>query len=233
MQNNNQIKKSWYKKWWGIIFITIATLLLIIFIAFSFYVYNLIKTLNSDTQYNSNSYNDLSEEVRKKIEGENNYWTGSAKPKITIVEFADFACSYCEKSFPKIREISIKYKNDVKIIYRDMPLRENSEKLAMAARCAGEQGLFWLMHDKLFQNQGIKSDSDITELAKQIGTDISKFNNCLNSNKYIQQIQKDFSDGTDLEVKGTPTWFINGNKLEGDIPLSVWEEIIGKILQKS
>ena len=114
-----------------------------------------------------------------------------------------------------------------------MPLRENSEKLAMAARCAGEQGLFWLMHDKLFQNQGIKSDSDITELAKQIGTDISKFNNCLNSNKYIQQIQKDFSDGTDLEVKGTPTWFINGNKLEGDIPLSVWEEIIGKILQKS
>ena len=233
MQNNNQIKKSWYKKWWGIIFITIATLMLIIFVAFGFYVYNLVKTLNSDTQYNSNSYNELSEEVRKKIEGENNYWVGSAKPKITIVEFADFACSYCEKSFPKIREISIKYKNDVKIIYRDMPLRENSEKLAMAARCAGEQGLFWLMHDKLFQNQGIKSDSDITELAKQIGTDISKFNNCLNSNKYIQQIQKDFSDGTDLEVKGTPTWFINGNKLEGDIPLSVWEEIIGKILQKS
>ena len=71
-----------------------------------------------------------------------------------------------------------------------MPLQENSLVLAMAGRCAGEQGLFWLMHDKLFQNQGVKSADELTELANQIGADISKFKNCLNGNKHIKQIQK-------------------------------------------
>jgi protein-disulfide isomerase len=235
MQNNNQAKKSWYKKWWRVLIIVVGALILINLVAFGFYVGSIVKDLKNSETINKKAllkYSELNAEIREKIEGKNNYWIGSANPKITIVEFGDFACPYCKKSFPKMREISVKYKDNVKVIFRDMPLQENSLVLAMAGRCAGEQGLFWLMHDKLFQNQGVKSADELTELANQIGADISRFKNCLNSSKYIKQIQKDLSDGQYLGVRGTPTWFVNGVKVEGDVPLGVWEEIIGKLLQK-
>ena len=212
--------------------IIILTLFFIILAAFGFYVYHIVKTMDNSglpRTKTSINYAALDEQTREKIEGKDNYWIGSARPKITIVEFGDFACSHTKKSFSKIREIGIKYKNNVKIIFRDMPLQKNSLDLAMAGRCAGEQGLFWLMHDKLFQNQGVNEKNDLIELANQIGGDTSKFTNCLNSQKYIKQIQKDFSDGEELGVKGTPTWFVNGVKIEGDVPLGVWEDIIKKL----
>lgn len=225
--------KPWYKKWWGILIIIILTFVLITFVAFGFYIYHIVKTTynnsytNKVSPINTESY----EKERVLIEGEGNFWLGSSGPKITIVEFSDFACPYCKNSFPKIREISLKYKNDIKYIFRDMPLHENSVDLAMAARCAGEQGLFWPMHDKLFQHQGVSASNDLLELANQIGALKNKFKNCFDTKKYLAQIQKNFSDGEDLGVKGTPTWFINGNKVEGDMPMEAWEEIIGKLLQ--
>jgi protein-disulfide isomerase len=230
-----KINKSWYKKWWGVLIIIIGTLILINIVAFGFYIYSIMQEMKSGEVIEPNSiieYAELSEETLKIIEGDNNYWTGSADPKVTIVEFSDFACPYCQNSFPKIREISLKYKDSVKIIFRDMPLQENSLNLAMAGRCAGEQGLFWLMHDRLFQNQGIYKKEDLSELANQIGADVSQFNSCLDSSKYIKQVQKDFSDGENLEIRGTPTWFINGNKVEGDIPYSTFTQIIEQLLQE-
>ncbi len=101
----------------------------------------------------------------------------------------------------------------------------------MGARCAGEQRSFWLMHDKLFQNQNqIKTNEDVLNIAKSINLDIIKFENCINSDKYKQYIQKDFDDASALDIKGTPTWFINGNRIEGNLPMDAWEEIINKIL---
>lgn len=226
------MNKPWYKKWWGIILIIIGTFILISIVAFGFYVASIIKTLNNPLEIQNISYQDIDEEVRIKIEGEDNYWIGSANPKITIVEFSDFNCPYCRNSFSKMREISIKYKNDVKVIFRDLPLLDNSTNLHLAGRCAGEQGLFWLMHDKLFQNQGITNLEEVYSIANQIGVDNNKFKSCLNSNKYINKIQKDFTDAEDLKVTGTPTWFINGQKIEGDIPYSVFAQIIDRLLEK-
>lgn len=229
---NDFIVRPWYKKWWGILIIVILTFVLITFVAFGFYIYRIVKTNYNNSYANKVLPNniELTEKERVLIEGQGNYWLGSKNPKIIIVEFSDFACPYSKNSFPKIREISLKYKNDIKYINRDMPLRENSLDLAMAARCAGEQGLFWPIHDKLFQHQGVSASNDLLELANQVGADKNKFKNCFDTKKYLAQIQKDFSAGEDLGVKGTPTWFINGNKVEGDMPLSVWEEIINNYI---
>jgi len=233
--SNGQIKKTWYKKWWGILLVVVFMLFFATLTAFAFYAYHLNKPIKNNgvdsLKKISLNYEKLNEQTRAKIEGTDNYWIGAAKPKITIVEFGDFACHHTKKSFPKIREMGTKYKNDVKIIFRDMPLQENSLKLAMAARCAGEQGLFWPMYDKLFQNQGVSKDNELVEMANQIGADTSRFAACLSDQKYIKQIQKDFSDGKDLGVKGTPTWFVNGVKLQGDVPLAVWENIIKELLK--
>jgi len=224
-----KINKPWYKKWWGILIIILSVLFLAILVAFGFAIFNEVKRLKNNPLSASITY---SGQLQEKVEGKKNYWIGSASPKITIVEFGDYACPICKKAFPKIREVSVKYKDNVKIIFRDYPVITNySANLALAARCAGEQGLFWVMHDKLFINQGVSSDEDIMELANQIGADTDRFNNCFNNRKLIPDIQNDYQDGEDLGVNGTPTWFINGNKVEGDIPYNTLIDLIENLIK--
>jgi protein-disulfide isomerase len=231
MENSN---KSWYQKWWGRTIFIFGSLILIIIIALGFYFVNLVKKIRSGEivyeQLATQTPSYKSEDHKKQIEGINNYWLGSANPKLTIVEFGDFNCSLCKNSYSKMREISLKYKENVKIIYRDFPNFENSINKAMAARCAGEQGLFWLMHDKLFQNLDTTSNDELISLAMQVGVNSAKFATCLNSNKYLQDIQKDYSDAEGLELIGTPTWFFNGYKIEGDIPYDTFIKIVESIL---
>jgi protein-disulfide isomerase len=170
----------------------------------------------------------------KIIEGENAYWLGSAHPKITIVEFGDFSCSACKNSFSVIREISVKYKDQVKIIFRDFPLvSEDSLDLSMAGRCAGEQGLFWPMYDKLFLNQGISTQDEIQNIFTQIGGNSEKFEDCFQAKRYYQDIQDDLKDADSLGIKGTPAWFINGNNINGDIPREMFLDLVEKILGAS
>lgn len=227
----NDLKLAWYKKWWGRLIIACIFIILVFLTAFGFYVYDLIKEVKKEpaepkiktTLINGNDFT-------LAVGYNNNYWLGSANPKITIVEFADFSCPYCQNSYPKIRELSIKHKNDIKIIFRDFPLKNDfSISLALAGRCAGEQGLFWPLHDKFFQNQNISQEEDIYRLAIQVGVDQEKFKDCLQNKKYLPQVQKDFTDGETLGLTGTPAWFINGYKIEGDIPITMWEEIINKL----
>lgn len=226
------MEKAWYKKWWGVLIIILSTLLIILALA----VYLKSKQIKKNSQevdYSLLATNKLSEETLQTINGINNYWTGSENPKITIVEFADFACHYCEKSYSKIREISVKHKDTVKFIFRDYPINtEQSLLLANAARCAGEQGLFWPAHDKLFQNQGVSEETDIKNLLKNIGLNSKQFETCLDSQKYLTDIKKDISDGQKLGITGTPTWFINGNIIKGDIPQVTWDKIIKELIEK-
>ena len=217
--------KHWYKKWWGIFLIILAVFFVSLVFAFAIFISNYIK--NVDTTSVPRKY--ISSPI---VEGsKNNYWLGSANPKITIVEFSDFNCVYCKKSFSKIREVTSAYDN-IKFIYRDFPvLSDFSTQIALAARCAGEQGLFWIMHDKLFLNQGIGSDEEIFEAFKQIGGNEDKFKACFANKKYLPDIEKDLIDGQKLNISGTPAWFINGQKIEGDIPYEFLINLIEQSLK--
>jgi protein-disulfide isomerase len=221
---------KWYKKWWGMIIIIFVIFFLSTSVAFGFFV---IKLMNTPKSVDSVKNVILDENKIKLINGNNdNYWLGSANAKIIIVEFGDFACAHCRASFSTIREIGVKYKDKIKIIYRDFPIIAGySPDLALAARCAGEQGLFWPMYDKLFLNQETAKDI-ISEMAKQIGADMNKFVTCISSQKYLAKIQKDLDDGNALKITGTPTWFINGQKIEGDVPYNTFVQIIEEIINK-
>ncbi len=222
--------KQWYRQWWGVFLILFLTLAAIVFVALGFYIADIVGRIKGGELQSDKILAELNQYQAAKtnptITGTNNYWLGSSKPKITIVEFADFSCPLCKNSFPNIREISLKYKNDVKIIFRDYPIYENSIDLALTGRCAGEQGLFWLMHDKLYARQGNFSLEELPNFANQIGADVNKFNDCLKNEKYLNDIKKDYSDAQILEVTGTPTWFINGYKIEGDIPHNLFTQIV-------
>ncbi len=188
-----------------------------------------------DPQYRADELTANNDNSQLITGNEDNYSLGTNHPKITIVEFVDFACPYCKKSFSKIREISLKYNKNIKYIFRDLPIiSEQSASLALAARCAGEQGLFWPMHDRLFINQGIKEKSEILLAAKQSGVEINKFETCFDAQIYLPQIEKDYNDATALGIAntGTPVWFVNGHQISGDIPEDIFTKLIENILNK-
>jgi protein-disulfide isomerase len=215
------------KKWKKIVFIIFGSILLLIIVIVDLIVFGVFKNPNSPEAQQKALEQKIS--LLKTAVGDGtNYYLGTSTPKVLIVEFADFACPYCQKSYTTIRELGMKYKDTIKIIFRDYPLHENSVDLAIAARCAGEQGKFWPMHDKLFQLADKLAPADLPEIANNIGADKTRYNECVDTKKYLPKIEKDFADGQTLGISGTPTWVINGYVVEGDIPLGTFEEIISK-----
>jgi protein-disulfide isomerase len=127
-----------------------------------------------------------------------------------------------------------KYAGTVRLVYRDFPLpiHQNAKNAAMAARCAGEQNRYWDMHDQLFAHQE-KLDSDsLSQIAQEIGLAMGPYTECFSSKKYEKEIQKDFEDGTQYGVEGTPTFFVNGIMVTGAASLTEFETVIKQAQQK-
>lgn len=138
---------------------------------------------------------------------------GATKPKITIVEFGDFTCPYCRASAPIIRDILVKYKDQVQLIFRDRTPTERAVGLALASHCAGEQGQFWPMHDLLYQYQSETLGQDInslTTLAEKLPINQAQFKDCLEIHKYLNTVKKNMVDSERLAISGTPSWYVNG-----------------------
>lgn len=154
---------------------------------------------------------------------------GSASAPITIVEFADFSCPFSRTSSFVMRSLATQYPNQFKYIYRDFPLselRSIAQNASEAAACANEQGKFWEYHDKLYQNQDTLEDSSFAEFANQLNLDTARFHDCFAGHIYAKQIEQDYEDGLAAGVRGTPTFFINGNRIPGSIPQNVLENVI-------
>jgi len=228
--------RPWYKKWWGATILIILGLFLIFAVASGFYVFNKVQEIK-DMQ---STYNEEYQKVayQKAILGTNPYYLGTNNPTITIVEFSDFACPYCQKSASEIKGIVSKYSNKVKLLYRDYPLHENSIDLAIAARCAGEQNKFWLMHDKLFELQDELTETDdalkskLHDLAQVLGLNTPNFDQCLSERRYIDLVRADYDDGNLLEIGGTPTWFVNNYRITGHISADDFENLVTGLLQQ-
>ncbi|MFA6525790.1 MAG: thioredoxin domain-containing protein [Candidatus Buchananbacteria bacterium] len=155
---------------------------------------------------------------------------GNTSSSLVIVEFADFQCPTCLAEFPIFRAITNKYAKDVLFIFRNYPvIDQNSMMFAEAGLCALEQGKFWPLHDRLYPMQGqISKLDDFKQIALMSGLNWNKLQDCVNKEKYKPQLLEDMSDALDLGVRGTPTFFVNGKKLEGAVTQETWEQIIVK-----
>ncbi|NTU99492.1 thioredoxin domain-containing protein, partial [Candidatus Falkowbacteria bacterium] len=139
--NNIQSPKKWYLRWWAIIIWAVLALVLVFFIAMSFYVISKSKAGNNAPNVKKSQPYD-----KKSYEGSTNFSQGPKNAEINIVEFGDFACSHTKNSFYTMKKILSTHKN-IRLVFRDYPnVAEQSLDLAIAARCAGEQKLFWQMH---------------------------------------------------------------------------------------
>ncbi len=158
---------------------------------------------------------------------------GPADAKVTIVEFSDFQCPYCEiffkQTYPLIKQ---KYGDKIRFAYRHFPisaLHPDAERAALASECANEQGKFWDYHDALFGNQQNLSRDALIKYASMVKvTDVQQFTTCLDTQKYMGKVQEDMNAGTGYSVTGTPTFFINGNILVGAQAFSTFSAYIDR-----
>lgn len=154
---------------------------------------------------------------------------GPGKAPITIVEFADFECPFCATGQASLQAVKEKYGDKVRVIFRDYPLgfHPNAEPAAVAARCAGQQGHYWAMHDALFALEARLPEDFARATAGQIkGMDMKVFEACLGDPAVLAKVQADAAFGAQVGVEGTPAFFINGIPLSGAQPPAAFFEII-------
>ena len=154
---------------------------------------------------------------------ETSHMTKSASAKVNLVEFGDYQCPGCAAAHPRLKELLNFYKdnNDVNFVFRNFPLsgHANAHIAAEAAEAAAKQGKFWEMHDMLYAKQEEWSTlPDPTEMfvsyAKSLGLNENDFRVALSQHLLSDVVDADYKDGQAVEVGGTPTFFINGVKLE-------------------
>ncbi len=155
---------------------------------------------------------------------------GTPGAPLTIVEFSDFQCPFCRASYPIIREFVATHQDDVFFVYKDFPIDEIhplASTLAQAGQCAHDQGMFWQMHDAVFQNQdSITTSADMYAVATQVGLDVAVLEQCVTAGDNRSEVENDLQTGLSNGAIGTPTFFVNGHRLTGVVPLSTWEQIL-------
>ena len=159
---------------------------------------------------------------------------GNSSAPIVMVEFADFTCPHCQALAPALDKFVDDHKNDIRFCYKFMPLNgtghERAEPAARAAWAAGIQGKFWDMHKKLFEHAAAEQgggleQNDFESYAKELGLDLPKFRTDMQSQATTDKIAADRKLGDALDVRGTPTLFINGREYDKSQSLDDWIDL--------
>src|SRR5437867_3123257 len=172
---------------------------------------------------------------------------GRADAPVTLVEFSDYQCPFCQRFFATtLLALKKDYIETGKLRYvlRDFPLEmhPHARKAAEAAHCAGEQGKYWEMHDVLFQHQAALAPPQLAEHARTVGVDEPKFAECLSSGRYATRVERGLTDGAAAGVQGTPGFvvgrtqtgdIVEGTPIRGALPLETFRRIIDQILAES
>jgi protein-disulfide isomerase len=155
---------------------------------------------------------------------------GPENAAITIIEFSDFECPFCQSWYsevwPKIQQA---YPGKVRLVYRDFPLyglHSNASTAAEAATCANEQKKYWEFHDRLFSNRLPLGRSGYESYAQELKLDMTAFRKCMDERRYEKEVKADYDFASQLGVRSTPTFFINGIALVGAQPFDVFKQVI-------
>jgi len=150
---------------------------------------------------------------------------------VKIVEFSDFQCPYCAKAHPTVLQLLEEYGNKIEFEYKHFPLSGHplAQDAAEASECARDQGKFMEYHNVLFTTKQLEV-SQLKQHAADLGLNTAKFNSCLDNNEKDALVKEQFNEGRNLGVSGTPTFFINGEKLVGARPYADFAAAVDKAL---
>lgn len=172
---------------------------------------------------------------------------GRADAPVTIVEFSDYQCPFCQRFFattlPALKRDYIET-GKLRYVFRDFPMEQlhpHARKAAEAAHCAGEQGRFWEMHDMMFQNRAALGVPQLIEYSRTIGLDTAAFEACLSSARHSARIERSLTDGAAAGARGTPSFVVGktqpdtveGTFIRGAQPLETFRRIIDQLLAET
>ena len=163
---------------------------------------------------------------------------GSRAASVVLVEYSDFQCPACGAYYPIVKRVSEEYGDRIAIVYRNFPLttiHKNAQRAAYAAEAAGEQGKFWEMHDKLFEGQKDWSEGGDPQkffdaYATALDLDVERFKKDMDSQSVKDKVASDAESAERFEVQGTPTFFLNGKKLDSLRGFDDFKEVIDEAL---
>ncbi len=165
--------------------------------------------------------------------GPDDHAQGPADAPVTLLEYGDYECSHCGHAYPIVKALQRKFGNQLRFVFRNFPLREihpNAEVAAETAEFAATRGKFWDMHDLIFENQNSLSEQMLEELAHGLTLDRQALRDALRSGTFAERVQGDFSSGVRNGVNGTPTFFINSQRHDGDFELETLLQAIQKMI---
>jgi protein-disulfide isomerase len=145
---------------------------------------------------------------------------GDPNAPVTLVEYSDFECPFCARADPGIQALAAKYPQKLRVVFKHYPLsfHATARPLAIASMAAQEQGRFWEFHDVLFKNSGSlqATDAAIEGYAREAGLDVERFKRDRKekAQAYERRIEQDIASGNKVDVRGTPTLYINGKKVQ-------------------
>jgi RNA polymerase sigma factor (sigma-70 family) len=160
---------------------------------------------------------------------------GNPKAPVTIVMWSEFQCPFCARVLPTLGELMAEFPNDIRLVFKHLPLpfHESAAVAAEAAMAAHEQGKFWQMHDRLFANQDRLHPAAIVEHAQAVGVDVEKVQAALEAGKHRKAVEEETRLAKEADITGTPTFFINGERLVGAQPLAAFRERVEEALAKA
>jgi protein-disulfide isomerase/uncharacterized membrane protein len=171
---------------------------------------------------------------------------GNPNAKVTIVKFSDYQCPACKMAASALHPLYKRYADQVKFVFVNFPLdatcnsaikskmHDAACESAAAAICAQEQGKFSEVYEALFEQQTELKSGKIAELVQSVpGLDLERLKTCMTQPSTVERIKRDVQLGIDLPIQSTPTFFINGRRVEGGLPTNLWMNVIDQILKNS
>ncbi len=159
---------------------------------------------------------------------------GPDKAPVHLVEYGDFQCPHCRAAFPIVKRLQKALGANLKFTFRDFPLSEvhpDALNAAKAAEAAGLQGKFWEMHDLIFENQENIDPESLEGYAKKLGLDFKLWAKAMADSAIEERVEKDFEGGVRSGVNGTPTFFVNGFRYDGDWTYGPFLKVLEKVVE--
>ena len=166
---------------------------------------------------------DPAADTARKISLENVPSKGDPEAQVTVVEYSDFQCGYCARAANQVADFLKEYKGKVKFFYKQFPLSFHkwAEEASIASLCVYDQSneKFWKFHDAIFEKQGeikvANAKKTLEELARGLGVDMKKYNECVKSEQAKRRVASDMKEGKSIGVSGTPTFVVDGFVISG------------------
>jgi len=159
---------------------------------------------------------------------------GPAGAPVTIVEYADYECPYCQQVQPVLDKLEKDYKGRIDFAYKDLPLpmHPHAQKAAEAAQCAGIQDKYWEYHDLLMKTKQLELP-ELKNAARQLNLDAKKFDACVDSGSRAEAVRATFDEATKLGLSATPSFFINGRYVSGVLSYDQFKQLVDEELNRS